>query len=96
MEIVDINLQTLLAPQPYSMNAEWFWPIGMDDETLDFLALGWPGCEPIRGYHAGPKSRITIYHRGEIKTFDINWQAAMGFAESNAQEVRDYSFQWEY
>ncbi|HDR9497018.1 TPA: hypothetical protein QDC06_000203 [Burkholderia cepacia] len=75
---------------------EWYWPVSMSDEELHFSALGWPGCEPIRGYHAGPKSCITIWHHDEIKTFEIHWPTVMKFSESNTQEVRDYPIQWEY
>ncbi|CAB3731443.1 hypothetical protein LMG22037_05614 [Paraburkholderia phenoliruptrix] len=94
MGVVEIDLYKTIAPEPYS--SSWFWPVRMDDETLDFLALGWPGCTPIRGYHAGPKSCITVWHRGEIKTFEIDWNSMVPLGESNVREVQDFQFRWEY
>lgn len=74
---------------------DWPWPYSMTDEQLQFFALGWPGCEPISGVHIGPKSRITIRHYGEIKTFEIDFASRVEFPESNVREVRKYPIQWE-
>jgi hypothetical protein len=73
----------------------WLWPIAMDAENLEFLALGWPGWKPVRGYHAGSKSGITVIRDNVQKTFVIDWASMQEFPESNVQEVREWSFGWD-
>jgi hypothetical protein len=61
---------------PWEVLAEfmpWPWPVGVPDDQLSFLSLGWPGWRAVSGFHCGPKTRLILQRNNVTKTVEIDF-----------------------